>query len=167
MNVPKAFERAFAAVIRAHAELGEGVTIRCWQSLADENGGWTKEKDRSMPFVDVRSGTPQFDDNDRTQFCETTVLCGTKVDDDMDHAAVSSLYGAVQVALDKLLGQDFKHTDGDELTLFKSVLTNDLGADFHFGGFKGFAGAPPYDDGGVSILGCGFRLDYSRADISV
>jgi hypothetical protein len=167
VNVPKAFERAFAAVIRTYAELGESVTVRCWQSLADENGGWSEEKDRSMPFVDIRSSTPQFDDNERTQFCETTVLCGTKVDDDKDHAVVSALYGAVQGALDALMEQDFKHVDGDELSRFKDVLIGDLGSDFHFGGFKGFAGAPPYDDGGVSILGCGFRVDYSRADISV
>jgi len=104
VNVARAIELAYAQTLREYAELGAGCAVRAWQSLRNDPT-WDVEKDRTFPMVDVRVSAPRFDDNAHTMYCEAAVLCGTKTDDDIDHAAIQSLYGAVQGVCDLLYAQ--------------------------------------------------------------
>lgn len=163
MNVARAIELAYAQTLREYAELGAGCAVRAWQSLRNDPT-WDVEKDRTFPMVDVRVSAPRFDDNAHTMYCEAAVLCGTKTDDDIDHAAIQSLYGAVQGVCDLLYAQFLAGTDGTELTYFKSVLTTELGASFHFGGFTFADGLAPYDNSGVNMIGISMQVHFSRTD---
>lgn len=162
MNVARAIEIAFAELLRK-AELGAGVTIRAWQSLPTD-GTWTEEKDRSFPMIDVRCGPPTMDDNARTLYSETRILCGTKTDDDRDHSKISTLYGAVQESVDKIYGQ-FYGTEAEELAAFRAAITREAGAAFSFGGLSFSEGMAPADAEGVNMIGVSMRVHYSRSDI--
>jgi hypothetical protein len=165
VNVPKAIEIAFAKVFRTFAEIGEGVTIRAFQSLASD-GSWNSEKDRTFPMVAITCGTPRYDDGQATLYADCIILCGTMVDDDADHAVWSGLYGAVQSACDSLFAQFISQSDGVELSPFKASLTEDLGPTFNgVGGLQFVDGLDPYEDGSGHIIGgIAVRVHYSRND---
>jgi len=164
MNEPKAIEIAFADVIRRYGLIGEGVTIRAWQSL-DRDGTWDDEKDRAFPVVDVRCGPPQTDENERTLFCECAILCGSAADDDKSHAQVSQIYAGVKDVLDALFSQFIQQAAGDELTHFSLALDDELGENFGgVGGLSWGAGAAPYNDAGINMVGATMRVHYSRKD---
>lgn len=152
-----------AETIRAYAEIGEGVTIRAWQSLPAD-GSWSPDTDRAFPMVDVRCGPPRTDDSQTTLSCECAVLMGTKTDDDRDHAAISALYDAVQELVDKLFAQ-FRTTAGTELTYFLARIAAEVGAaGFVFGGLTFGEGLAPSDEDGVNMIGVVLNVHYSRSD---
>jgi len=165
MNEPRAIEIAFAGIIRRYGEIGEGVAIRTWQSLR-RDGSWDESKDRTFPVVDIRCSPPQTDDNERTLVCECAILCGTKTDDDRDHAQIEQMFSGVKAVLDSLFGQFINQTlDGDEYTLFSLTLDDELGANFGgIGGLTWGQGAAPFDDAGVNMIGLTMRVHYSRKD---
>lgn len=168
MNAARAIELAFAEVMRAKAELGAGCVVRAWQSLASDPE-WMKlaaeKKDRAFPLVDIRCGSPRFDANQRTSFCEAQILCATKTDDDAGHDKIQSLYGEVQRVCDLLYAQYVAGTDGEELAAFKARLTDELGATFHFGGFTWGEGMSPSDVDGANMIGIAMQTHFSRRDI--
>lgn len=152
-----------AETIRTYAEIGEGVTIRAWQSLPAD-GSWSPDIDRAFPMIDVRCGPPRTDDNQATLACECAVLLGTKTDDDKGHAAISALYDAVQGLADKLFAQ-FRATAGTELTYFLARITAEVGAaGFLFGGLTFGEGLAPSDEDGVNMIGIVLNVHYSRSD---
>lgn len=162
MNTAAAIEIAVAAVLRQYAELSAGTAVRAWQSLRMDSG-WNEEKDRTFPLVDVRCTPPAFDDNERTMYCECAVLCGTKTDDDKDHAIVSSIYGEVQRVLDAVYSQ-FINTPGNEYNAFTSTVGVILDDGINLGGLSWGTPLAPYDDGGVNMIGVSIRVHFSRSD---
>lgn len=167
MNAARAIEMAFADVFRTYAELGASCVVRAWQSLPLDPV-WEKlaadSKDRAFPLVDVRCGSPRFDANQRTMYSETQILCATKTDDDKNHAQIQSLYGEIQRVCDLLYAQFIAGRDGDELARFKAVLTAELGATFHFGGFTWGEGMAPADMDGANMIGIAVQTHFSRSD---
>ena len=164
MNVPKAIELAMSKVIRQYAEIGEGVTIRAWQSLAAD-GSWDPEKDRTFPLIDIRCGPSQTDENQSTLMVECSVIMATNTDDDKDHAFISAMYEAVQELCDTLFSQ-FRSDDEDESPLsdFLALVTEETGAGaFGFGGFTFGQGMPPADDAGLNMIGLTMVVHYSKA----
>lgn len=163
MNVPKAIELAFAASFRTYAELGEGVTIRAWQSLAVD-GSWDAAKDRAFPVVAITCGTPRYNDDQCTLYCDCIILCGTKTDDDLDHSKWAALYGSVQEVADRLFAQ-FKGTSGEELDAFKAAVQAECGAAFNgVAGLQFVDGMDPQDFDGINMGGIVVRVHYSRND---
>ena len=165
MNVPKAIELAMAKIIRQYAEIGEGVTIRAWQSLAAD-GSWDEEKDRTFPLIDIRCGPPQTDENQSTLMVDCSVVMATNADDDKSHAFISDMYEAVQDVCDSLFS---KFRSGDEsespLSDFLALVTEETAAGaFGFGGLTFGQGLPPADDAGANIIGITLNVHYSRAD---
>jgi hypothetical protein len=175
MNVPKAIELAMAETIRKYAEMGEGVTIRAWQSLASD-GSWKKDPDRTFPMIDVRCGPPKTDDNQSTRSVECSILMGTKTDDDKDHAFISDMYEAVQGVCDDLFSQFRTETTnvytGAEISYFLAGVKNDpnggaeraSAASFEFGGFTFGDGLSPADDGGINMIGITLVIHFGRSD---
>lgn len=167
MNVARAIEMAFADVFRSYAGLGKSCVVRAWQSLPSDPA-WmalsVEGKDRAFPLVDVRCGSPRFDANQRTMYSETQILCATKTDDDKNHAQIQSLYGEIQRVCDLLYAQDISGTAGAELSRFKAVLTSELGAAFHFGGFTWGEGMSPSDVDGANMIGIAVQTHFSRSD---
>jgi hypothetical protein len=96
-------------------------------------------------------------------YCECAVLCGTKTDDDKDHAVISSIYGEVQRVLDLLYSQ-FIGTAGEEYAAFSDALAAEAGDGFNLGGLSWGTPAAPYDDGGINMIGISIRVHFSRAD---
>ena len=167
MNVSKAIEIAFAEVIRDHAEIGEDVVIRPWQTLAAD-GSWAENPDRAFPVIDIRCGPPMTDGNQTTLSVECSILMGTKTDDDKDHAFVSQMYEAVQELCDTLFAQ-FRNGAGtyseDPLKQFLDSITANSGATlFGFGGFTFAEGLAPVDENGINMVGIAMVTHYSRAD---
>ncbi len=164
MNVPRTIETAIAAVLREHAELGENVVIRAWQSLASD-GSWNKNRDRQFPCLDVRCAPPTIMEGQCESVAECSILCATKVDDDKDHETISALYGEVQAAVDRMFSQFRKRADGAELAKFKAALSDDLGANFAFGGILyGEPIAPSMSDSGINTIGIRVRVIFIRKD---
>jgi hypothetical protein len=167
VNAARAIEMAFADVFRTYAELGASCVVRAWQSLPSDpiwSALSADKKDRSFPLVDVRCGSPRFDANQRTMYCEAQILCATKTDDDVDHSKIQSLYGEVQKSCDALYAQFISGADSEELTAFKQVLTDELGAHFHFGGFTFGEGMAPTDSDGANMIGIAVQTHFSRSD---
>jgi len=169
MNVSKAIEIAMAETIRKYAEMGKGVTVRAWQSLASD-GSWKENPDRTFPMIDVRCSPPKTDDNESTLAVECSVLMGTKTDDDKDHAFISAMYEAVQGVCDNLFSQ-FRNATGSTYTadteiadFLASVIANVTAAGFNFGGFTFGDGLAPADDGGINMIGITMVIHYSRSD---
>jgi hypothetical protein len=169
MNVPKSIELAMAEIIRKYAEIGKGVTVRAWQSLASD-GSWKENPDRTFPMIDVRCSSPKTDDNESTLQVECAVLMGAKTDDDKDHAFISAMYEAVQGVCDNLFSQ-FRTTTGStyaantEIYDFLASIIANAGADaFTFGGLTFGEGLSPADDGGTNMIGITMVIHYSRSD---
>ena len=163
MNIPKAVERSIASMLRNHAELGADVVLRCWQSL-DADSLWDKDEDRKFPMIDIRCSAPRSDDK-RNCYVVCSVLCGTKADDDRNHAVISALYGSVQTVLDGIHG-GYKDIVGNTYrTEFEALISDELGTGVSsLGGFDFEDSQPPYDDGGVNMIGIGVRVSYGRSD---
>jgi hypothetical protein len=165
MNVPKAIELAMAEMIRNEAEMGEGVVIRAWQSLAAD-GSWKENPDRYFPMVDVRCSPPRTDDNQATLNVECSILMGTKTDDDKNHEFISGMFDAIQEVCDTLFSQ-FKNgqTTTDPLKTFLADVIAETTADkFQFGGFTFGEGLSPTDEGGVNMIGISMIVHYGRSD---
>ena len=165
MNIPRAIEIAVAEVIRKYAQLGEGVTIRAWQSLAVD-GSWTAATDRAFPVIDVRCGPPKTDDNQATLAVECAILMGTKTDDDKDHAVISAMYEAVQGLIDTIYAQFRTGTfTGTEIAYLLARIEAESSANaFQFGGLTFGDGLAPVDDDGVNMIGITLTFHYGRSD---
>ena len=165
MNVPKAIELAIAEIIREYAEIGEGVTIRVWQSLASD-GSWAENPDRTFPMIDVRCSPPLTDDNQSTRSVECAILMGTNTDDDKDHAFISAMYEAVQEVMDDLFAVFRSGTLTTEpFNTFQARVVTEVGATpFSFGGLTFGEGLAPADDGGINMIGITIVVHYSRSD---
>lgn len=164
MNVSRAVELAFASAFRTNAELGNGTSIRCWQSVTADGSIDPEKTDRTFPLVAITCGMPRYNDDQCTLYCDCIILCGTKVDDDKDHLAWSSLYGAVQEVADQLFA-GFKGAESAAFDAFKNAVHAECGENFNgIGGLQFVDGLDPYDDSGVNMGGIVVRVHYSRND---
>ena len=165
MNTTKAIELALAETIRKYSQLGEGVTIRAWQSL-ESDGSWKENPDRTFPMIDVRCSPPRTDDNESTQQVECAILFGTKTDDDKSHAFISAMYEAGQGVCDNLFSQFRSGVfTGDEIAYFLDNILGNIGADaFQFGGLTFGDGLAPADDSGINMIGITLIVHFGRSD---
>jgi len=163
MNVARAVELAISKVIRDHAQMGEGVAVRPWQTLRYD-GSWVEDQDRTFPVVSVAAQPPQQDGNESTAHIECAVVMATKTDDDRDHAAISALYDAVQGVMDEAYGQFMRQSPGVELNAITDVLAQELGTGFHFGGLSWGNALSPNEDEGANVIGLSIRVHYGRGD---
>lgn len=164
MNVPRTIETAMAAVLREHAEIGENVVIRAFQSLASD-GSWNINKDRKFPCLDIRCSPPSIMDGQCQSYAECHILCATKIDDDKDHETLSALYEETQACADRLFSQFRKRTDGAELSQLKADLAADLGTDFEFSALiYGEPIAPSMSETGINTIGIRLRVVFIRKD---
>lgn len=152
-------------MLREYAQLGEGVTVRPWQSLRFDPS-WQEDLDRAFPLIEVRCSGPSTDSNQSTLFVSVKLLCGTKTDDDKDHAAISAMYESVESMCARLFSQ-FRQTEGVEVELaaFKAFMlgNTDAGA-FQFGGLTFGESIDPYDDRGCNMMGITMGVHYGRSD---
>ena len=163
MNVPRTIETAMAAVLREHAEIGENVVIRAFQSLSSD-GSWNKNRDRQFPCLDVRCAPPTIMEGQCESVAECSILCATKIDENKDHETLSAIYGEVQSCTDRMFSQFCKRSDGTELAKFKAAMGGDLGSNFVFSGLLYGEPIAPYTDGGVSVIGVRLRVIFIRKD---
>jgi hypothetical protein len=158
-NYAKAFELAFAAIIRAYGDLVPGVTLRCWQTLSQEQAAAQNEK--SFPLVDIRAAPPATDENQVTLFADVALTCATYAEDDLSHSVIAQLYGGVQAVCDQLYAE-FRDGSGAALSAFTAAVASETGETFGFGGLSFQGGTPPDEDGSVNAIGTTMRVHYSR-----
>jgi len=165
MNIPKAIEQAMSFVLKKHAELGKGVMLRAYQSLADDPY-WSPSTDLYFPMVDIRCSPPRTDQTQTTLVCECAMLCGTNAQDDKDHAFISSLYEAVEGVVTNIFAQYRHGTTGGIYAEFvaKVVELVDDAAKFNFGGLTLGEPLAPHDESGVNMIGLTLAVHYSRSD---
>jgi len=164
MNASKAIEKSIANVIRDHADLPDGVTIRCWQTLRHD-ATWNETEDRTFPMIEIRAAPPQTDDNQSTLSIETAIIIGTQNQDDKDHAAISDIYGQVQAAIDALFASFRTGVANAHFVTFANGMTELAdGGLFNFGGFSYGTPLAPFEDRGAVMLGISLVTHYSRND---
>jgi len=166
MNVSKAIEQAVSELLRDEAELGAGVTVRAWQSLA-QDPNWKAEPDKAFPLIDVRCSAPAVDQAQSTLAVTCGILCATKTQDDKDHAIVSAMYGEVERVIFALFSAFRRGDDEDEVYsafLARIIALVDNASAFSFGGFQIGEASPPSDDNGASIIGMSLIVNYSWLD---
>ena len=165
MNTTKAIELAMAETLRKYAQMGAAVTIRAWQSL-EADGSWKENPDRKFPLIDVRCSPPEHDDNESTLQVQCAILMGTKTDDDLSHAFISSMYEAVQGVCDTLFAQyKTRVFTGEELAYFLARVVAETSTDaFQFGGLTFGDGLAPADDDGTNMIGITMIVHYGRSD---
>jgi len=165
MNTTKAIELAMAETLRKYAQMGAAVTIRAWQSL-EADGSWKENPDRKFPLIDVRCSPPGHDDNESTLQVQCAILMGTKTDDDLSHAFISSMYEAVQDVCDTLFAQYKTGVfTGDEIAYFLARVVAETSSDaFQFGGLTFGDGLAPADDNGINMIGITMIVHYGRSD---
>jgi len=167
MNIPKAIEMAVAELIRTKAQLGAGVGVRPWQSIASDPV-WKKQEDRRPVVIDVRASAPSYND-DRTGVCTINVLCITQADDDKDHFVVSGLYEKINDLFDRLFSEFAGATAEDPiLPAFKARLAELTGDVFNAQGIGlswGDAQFPYLDPDLQNVMPLSMRIHFSRSDI--
>ena len=165
MNTTKAIELAMAETLRKYARMGAAVVIRAWQSL-EADGSWKENPDRKFPLIDVRCSPPGHDDNESTLQVQCAILMGTKTDDDLSHAFISSMYEAVQGVCDTLFAQyKTRVFTGEELAYFLARVVAETSTDaFQFGGLTFGDGLAPADDNGINMIGITMIVHYGRSD---
>jgi len=165
MNTTKAIELAMAETLRKYARMGAAVVIRAWQSL-EADGSWKENPDRKFPLIDVRCSPPGHDDNESTLQVQCAILMGTKTDDDLSHAFISSMYEAVQDVCDTLFAQYKTGVfTGDEIAYFLARVVAETSSDaFQFGGLTFGDGLAPADDNGINMIGITMIVHYGRSD---
>ena len=165
MNTSKAIELAMAETLRKYAEMGAAVVVRAWQSL-EADGSWKENPDRKFPLIDVRCSPPGHDDNESTMQVQCAILMGTKTDDDLSHAFISSMYEAVQGVCDTLFAQyKTRVFTGEELAYFLARVVAETSTDaFQFGGLTFGDGLAPADDNGINMIGITMIVHYGRSD---
>lgn len=166
MNEAKAFELSIASVIRNYSELGSDTRIRPFQSPSEDPSWGKAGVDRFFPCVAIESSGAELSENTATMTCAAAVRCMTKADDDQSREIVSAMYDGICSTLWRIYSQFKKGVDGDELTEFKSRMTQLLGSGYTFGGIFITGGQPPAEDGGVNILSTGLTLHFSVSDFA-
>jgi hypothetical protein len=164
MNIAKLTEIALADVIRDHADLPDGVSIRAWQTLGHD-ATWNPAVDREFPMIEIRSSPPRTDDNQSTLAIETAIIIGNQNADDKDHAVISHIYGAVQETMDRLYAAFRSGSANAEMTTFASAMAAaEAGGRFNFGGFSYGAPLAPFEERSAVMLGITLVTHYSRND---
>lgn len=164
MNIAKLIEKALATVIRNHADLPDGVTIRAWQTL-NHDATFVETEDRTFPLIEIRASPPRTDDNQSTMVIETVVVIGTQNNDDKTHAIISDIYGHVQDTLDDLFAAFRTGNGNDAYTTFLTEMTEaDVAGRFNFGGFSYGTPLAPFEDRGAVMIGITLNTHYSRDD---
>ena len=167
MTDAKAIELALAETIRKYAEFGSETTIRAWHNMNFDGGldSNPENGDRNFPLLDIRTTPHSTDDSQSTCFVDATLICATIIDDDRDHQVISAMYEAVQTLADKLFSQFRTGTDGEEITYFNGMI--DTHTDNRIATFASMTindPLPPYEEGGVNMIGFGIRMHYGRTD---
>ena len=162
MNVPKAIETAVAAMLRKYAELGAKTVIRPFQNL-NYDGTWDKTKDRELPVLDIRFAPERVDETQATFVSEGSVLIGTHVQDDKNHAELSTIYGETHDVLRDIFRGFRGEIDTAKYDEFKALIAieADIGSTFEIGGITFGEPLAPYDDGNVNMIGIGFNIHFS------
>ncbi len=164
MNPCRAFEAGLVKVIRQYGEIGPGVRLSSFQNEAAD-APVPKDETRKFPIVAIRCTPPRADsDVSATLACDVVLLCATLLDDDMSRARLSSLYEGVQDVIDKLYFQGRASAGGEHLTAFKAAVAAEASGVDVWGVTLGEPVAP-YDDDGVSTIGIGIRIHFTRNDI--
>lgn len=164
MNAPKHIEIALARLIRDHAGLPDGVTIRAWQTL-DADATWSEAEDRTFPMIEVRCSPPVVDENQHTLQVQAGIIIGTQTADDKSHDEISHIYGLVQAAIDRFFIQRPGRTPGAELNTFTSVMDGSVGpANFRLNGLTYGEPITPYEDRGAALIGLTLVIHYTRDD---
>lgn len=160
MNISAAIELALADVIRNSAEGVPGTVIRAWRTLSEEQA--LAEGPRKFPMISISASTKGYDENQATNFCDVVILCGTFNEDDKNHANCAALAEQTETGLDALFDQFMDNSPGDAYNLFTSRMAADYTGTFNLGGFSWTGNEPPYEDGGINLIGMSFRVHFSR-----
>jgi len=166
VNIPKTFEAALSAVIRAHSGLSPMPRLRTHMGTGSDLG-WTVQTDRVFPVVTITCGAPRVDAEDGvTCLCNAAIVVATNANDDQTHERLAANYEGVQKCLDALYSQFRAGSTGAERTTFDAALTAAWGSSPvpTVGGFQHGDPMDPTDEGGIIAIGLGFVIHFSRSD---
>jgi len=160
VNIPQTLEIVIAEAMRG-AELGSETVVRPWQAMM-RDGSWDKVVDREFPCLDIRFAPEKVQDDQVTLVCEGSILCCSKAADDKDHAVVSAMYEAAHGVLRGIFLAFINNTGTDYTNFTAAIAAADPGA-INVGGVTFSDPTPPYDDGGINMIGIGFAVHFSYA----
>ena len=168
MNAAKAIELCYARTMRKYAELGEGVVIRPWQSLRDDEWHTDDAKgDRRFPCLDIRC-SPPADREDAGIFFDTPcfMTCAHKADADKDHALISAMFEEVERVALLLFAQWWNQSLVDnQFAYWAGQWTKELGATFSLGGITNGEPQQPAEEDNLLTIGLSQIVAFSRTDI--
>ncbi|MCK9326657.1 MAG: hypothetical protein M0P69_14295 [Bacteroidales bacterium] len=163
MNDAKSIELAFAQTIRQFAQIGSETKMRVFQSM-DFEGDLDTSQGRSFPVLSVSASPPQSEDNQSTMFCDISLICATKVDDDRNHSYLSDMYGEVQKLMNKIYSQ-FRYGDGEEYCFLNDRIVEHSTAEINTPVSLTWGDSlAPAEDQGLNVIGIGVRVHYGRSD---
>lgn len=163
MNDAKSIELAFAETIRQFAQIGSETKMRVFQSM-DFEGDLDTSQGRSFPALVVSGSPPQPDDNQSTMFCDISLICATKVDDDRNHSYISDMYGEVQKLMNKIYSQ-FRYGTGEEYYFLNDRILEHSTGEINLPVSLTWGDSlAPAEDQGLNVIGIGVRVHYGRSD---
>jgi len=168
MNAAKAIEICYARTLRKYAELGEGVKLRPWQSLREDEWRYTNDEgDKRFPCIDIRCSPPASREDIGVCFdAQCYMTCAHKVADDRDHEKVSAMFEETERVTLLLFKQWRNQTlTEDQIAYWREQWTNLLGATYILPAFTVGDPVPPTDENNLSVIGVSQIVSFPRTDI--
>jgi hypothetical protein len=166
MNESKAIESAMARMIRQHADIGEGVSIRAFRALSEDavTDMTHPDGDRATRIIDVRCSLPSYDAGQHAYAVSCEIGIQTQADDDRDHSALAAIEQGVFGLAIAMHREQFKATRPLE-TEFIAMVLADAGAGIVYGGLVLPEGQPtPQTDGNFNTTGFIVSFRFVRSD---
>jgi hypothetical protein len=167
MNESKAIESAMARMIRQHADIGEGVSIRAFRSLSEDavTDMAHPDGDRATRIIDVRCSLPSFDAGQHAYAVECQIGIMTQADDDRNHAALAMIEDSVSALVTAMHREQFKAERPLESEFIGMVAADTAPAGIVYGGIVLPEGQPtPGTDGNYSTTGIIVSFRFARSD---
>jgi hypothetical protein len=166
MNEAKAIESAMARMIRQHADIGEGVSIRAYMSLSEDavTDMTHPDGDRATRIIDLRCSLPSYDGGQHAYAVECQISMQTQADDDRDHSALGVIVDGVSALITAMHREQFKAERPLE-TEFVGMVLADAGKGVVYGGMVLPEGQPtPQTDGNYNTTGFIVSFRFARSD---
>jgi hypothetical protein len=163
MNTPKAIEIAVAQMLRTHAELVPGISLRPWQSL-DNESGFVRGNDREFPCIDIRFAPDTYNEDQATLVCIGEITAMTLTEEDRTHQQASAIYEAVHGLALSIFAGSHGRTATTLYTEFKALVLTLTDNAVSVGGITMEQGAAPSSDEKTNQIGIGLGVHFAYAD---
>jgi len=163
MNAVKAIEKAIAATLRAHAELGPDTWLRCCQSQREDWETRGAIAARHFPQVYLVASPEHTESEGTTLATPISIDVCTLADDDPDCSIRADMYDAVRTIIDGIYDYSYNPENGNAeyYNTFIASLGEYLPA-ANYGGMTMDDSTPPFEVDGVQVMTFTISIAWSR-----